>query len=56
MDKKTFKELTGEDPRDVLGQDLKNEVEELEEDTVCGTPHNDGEELCDLCLVIMNNV
>ena len=57
MDKKTFKELTGEDPVDVLGQDWKNEVEEIEEeDTLCGNPHNNGEEYCDLCLIIKNNI
>ena len=33
MDKKTFIELTGEDPVDVLGPDWRNDAEELLEET-----------------------
>jgi len=31
MDKEEFKEMTGEDPEDVLGNDWENETEEIKE-------------------------
>jgi len=47
MKKKEFKELTGEDPEDVLGGDWKNEVDEIEDCPKCHAP------VC-MCNVIIN--
>ena len=32
MNRETFKELTGEDPVDVLGQDWENDLDHVQED------------------------